>query len=68
MVSEVSCGVAERAKKRKSEVLMTSLSAGPLSQGLTEAMYTEMLHKYSAFDQVTCTYVTETNKHILYIH
>ena len=68
MVLEVSCGLAERAKKRKSEVLMRSLSAGPLSQGLTEAMYVEMLRKYSTLDQVTCTYMSETNEHILYIH
>ena len=31
-------------------------------------MYVEMLHKYSAFDQLTYTYMSEINEHIFYIH
>lgn len=45
---EVTCNVAERTKTRKS-------TPGPLSQGLTEIMSVEMLHKYQTFGQVTCT-------------
>ena len=52
-------GIPERVKKRKSEIPMTGLNPGPL--------YVEMLHKYSAFDQLTCTYMSETNEHIFYL-
>lgn len=38
---------------------MTGFNPGPL--------YVEMLHKYSAFDQLTCTYMSETNEHIFYL-
>lgn len=31
-------------------------------------LYVEMLHKYSAFDQLACTYMSGTNEHIFYLH
>lgn len=50
---------SRKSEEKKVRNPMTGFNPGPL--------YVEMLHKYSAFDQLTCTYMSETNEHIFYL-